>query len=939
MTTVRLFQNPFSGEPPQEFQTDSLALWLLDRYERGPRVSVQVFVGEPSGETDISANAEAILRCDAPAYTVLESPGDPVSIAAFVLTTVINLVIAELFAKDPKPLENRSQESPNNQLANRENRVRPMERVPEIFGTVRSIPDLMMPTYYKYINHRKVEYFYGCITRGYADVTDIRDGDTLGSEIEGFSAAVYAPFTSPNSGTPQATIGDAITDVISTVSRSSSVDSIVLKAANEIQPFSPDQYWLRGPGSATVGGAGKPDIPLSTGDVLWQVNKRPDIAAVAEVGQTIHIVMSNTDVSRKAVATTASYNSATKTYTVSVSDFFRGVKDGTSITIVGGFLDAANVGTKTVVSHTANTVTVAEAGGADETNSTADTTFGVKVNYTGARTIAEVQSGYLVLSGSAQFPHSFTEFAVISLTVDNGLSDWTGWFTLPQTDRTEVWANVLAPNGMVKDDGSDKAGTTVEFEMEVEQLDSTLTPTGTVETVSGSIFGATSIERAVTVEHTTAWTGPARVRMRRTTDFDYGFNGLVADEIRWMDLYSVSPVTKLHFGNKTTIHTVTRSTTASTALRRRELNCLASRKLPTFNGTTFSGAFDAYGALASGTISATSRIVDIIAAVAADPKIGALDVDEDVDMAQLWAVQQALDAWNTECGQFNYTFDKDSISFEETLIAIADAAFCVPYRQNGKIRLALDRPQSTSVALFTHRNKKPDAEVITRKFASDSDYDGVELVYTDPETEDQETIRLPLDGSYTKLKKVEISGIRSYEQAWFRANREYNRLRYQRLSIETEVTTDARALLPNSRVLIVDNTRFKSYDGEVVGQSGLTLTLSRDVEFLPATPHSIVLTKRDGSIQSIACTAGSAANEVVLGSAPAEAIVTTPTNDGGNRTSFSFAADSARAAQAWLVQEIEPTEGQYMRLRAINYSDSYYTADSEAVPAKEGVIN
>jgi hypothetical protein len=159
------------------------------------------------------------------------------------------------------------------------------------------------------------------------------------------------------------------------------------------------------------------------------------------------------------------------------------------------------------------------------------------------------------------------------------------------------------------------------------------------------------------------------------------------------------------------------------------------------------------------------------------------------------------------------------------------------------------------------------------------------------------------------------------------------------MSIETEVTTDARALLPNSRILNVDNTRFKSYDGEVVGQSGLTLTLSRDVEFIPATPHSIVLMKRDGSIQSIACTAGAAANQVVLGSTPSETIVTTPTNDGGNRTTFSFAADSARAAQAWLVQEIEPTEGQYMRLRAINYSADYYTADSEAVPAKEGVIN
>src|SRR5207237_6425469 len=154
------------------------------------------------------------------------------------------------------------------------------------------------------------------------------------------------------------------------------------------------------------------------------------------------------------------------------------------------------------------------------------------------------------------------------------------------------------------------------------------------------------------------------------------------------------------------------------------------------------------------------------------------------------------------------------------------------------------------------------------------DYDGVELVYMDPDTEAQETIRLPLDGSATKYKRVEVSGIRSYAQAWFRANREYQRLRYQRKSIETVVTTDARALLPNSRVLIVDNTRFRSWDGEVREQNGLELTLSRSVEFMPGEPHSIVLQKRDGTPQSLAVTAGSASNKVVLAGPPAEAIVT-----------------------------------------------------------------
>jgi hypothetical protein len=367
------------------------------------------------------------------------------------------------------------------------------------------------------------------------------------------------------------------------------------------------------------------------------------------------------------------------------------------------------------------------------------------------------------------------------------------------------------------------------------------------------------------------------VRARRTTPFDYDFAGLVVDEITLVDLYSVAPVsatTYPHFGNKTTIHTITMANAESTSVRLRELNCLAGRKLPVYSGSTFSGALNAAGQVVSGSIYVTSKIVDILAAVTTDPRIGNRAIS-DLDMAQIWSVQVALDAWNAQCGQFNHTFDSDGLSFEETLNTIANAAFCVAYRQSGKIRLALDRPQSTSVALFTHRNKKPPsekAERITRKFANDSEYDGVELMYQDPQTEKQETIRLPLGGGYTKLKRVEVPGIRSYEQAWLRANRELNRLIYQRITIETEVTTDARALLPNARVDIVDNTRFKSFDGEVVGQSGLTVTLSRDVTFIPATAHSTVLMKRDGSLQSIACTAGPAANQVVLATTPAEAL-------------------------------------------------------------------
>ncbi len=916
MTRITLYAHPFAPAAPQVFEVDRLAQWLLDHYGATPTVKVQVYVGEPSAETEVTNDVAALVRGDAPAYTVLQSPGgfDPASWAWYVWVAIAATAVTLLIPKPEMPgaAFNRTQSSPNNSLGNRENKVRMLERVEDIYGTVKSIPSLMMPTYNKYIGNKKFEYGYYCISRGYCDVAELRDGDTLISEISGASAAVYYPFTSPNSGTPVLQVGSAIIDDVITAARSIEVDGITLKALNQVQ--------LVASGSYTFAASG----------LITQAAKNPNFNSVANTGDSITITMSAVAV----VATGAiTVNAGAKTFADDASaGLFDAIVVGDTLT-TSGFTTPANNSTWTVTAKTAYLVTVS----ATPVNETAAAgVVSVPRNYSGTYTLTAVGDGTVTVSPGT-WPTSATVTCAIQII---GVTEYSDWITLPDTDRTQVWCNITAPNGMYKDSGG-KSVATVAFAVEIEQLDAiTLLPLGVpvVETVTGSLSGSVTEERADTIEHATAWTGPARVRMRRTTAYDYGWSGTVMDEIKWADLYSITPVTVSHFGNKTTVHTITQATARATAVKTRQLNCLASRLLPTYNGTVFSATLDATGLKTSGTLYATSKLVDIIAAVSVDPKIGARTLADDVDIAQIWAVQQALDAWSTECGQFNYTFDSDNTSYEETLILIANAGFCVAYRQNGKIRLAFDAAQTASTALFTHRNKKPKSESITRSFASDSDYDGVQFTYVDPDSDTSETISLPLDASATKYKKFEIAGIRSYTQAWYRASREYAKLRGQRITLETTTTLDARAILPNARIDVVDNTRFASYDGEVVGQSGLELTLSQDVAFVPATAHSIVLMKRDGSLQSIACTAGSAANKVVLATTPAEAIVTTY-GSAGIRTIYSFAADSARAAQAYLVQELDISDGQYCQIRAINYSADYYASDTAAVPAKATVIN
>lgn len=863
---IKLYDHPFAVVAPKEFEASSVAEWLLDYYGEVPKVTLQIYKGEPCKENEVSSEPNELLYGKEEVYTVLESPGTGIPpLDAFLIqvaiAVVISVVMSVLFPPPDMPGNvNRTQQSANNSLTNRENQVRFGQRVEDIYGEVKSIPSLMMPTYYKYENHKQIEYAYYCVGRGYYDITELKDDNSLISNIYKSGARIYPPFTSPNSGTPQQEIGAAITEKIVTVSRPEQVNGITLLASNQVQlPATASYHFLQDK-------HGKRIKQLS--------GVTPNFGAIMEIGATILVADS--------VSWDGLYN------VIAINDELNN-----SYIVLDG------------EPWTATTV---------------------EVPYPFINIVASIiEEG---TSSSIQI--------VKSIDDPTPLNHYTDWVLLDDPDRTEVWVNVVARGGMYSDDGSGKQNHGCGFTLEVEQLNSeTFSPTGYVETTTGFLYGKTTDERAQTVELYTSWKGPCRVRMKRTWSYLYGIKATIVDEIKWNDLYAVTPVNKLHFGNKTTIQTVSQATVRATNIKQRRLNCLAYRKLPVYNGSSFSATFDLTGKLATGTLYPTSKLVDILAAVCTDPVIG--NNVSQLDVNQVYSVQQELDNWSSQVGQFNYTFDSDTTSFEETVSVIANAGFCLAYRQNGKIRLSFDRLQENSSALFTHRNKKPDAETITRTFSTDAEYDGVEFVYSDPTSNQSETIKLPLDESATKYKKFEIPGIRSYYQAWYRANREYQKLKGQRLSIDTTCTTDARLLLPNTRIDVVDNTRFKSYDGEVIGQAGLVLTLSRDVVFSEGV-HSILLMKRDGSLDSIVCTQGSRNNQVILSRAPVEAVVTTPGID-GIRTIFSFASDSARLSQAWLVQEVGISDGSYVSIKAINYSEDYYYYDTQDVPDRVTVLN
>lgn len=119
----------------------------------------------------------------------------------YIIAAIALILAAVAYSSIPKNTTiDQNTPSPNNSLTDRQNTARPFKRIPDIYGTVRSTPDLLMRPYSEYVNNIEYEHSYMCIGRGYYEVHDCRDDTTPISDIDGAGATVFFPGDSPNTG-------------------------------------------------------------------------------------------------------------------------------------------------------------------------------------------------------------------------------------------------------------------------------------------------------------------------------------------------------------------------------------------------------------------------------------------------------------------------------------------------------------------------------------------------------------------------------------------------------------------------------------------------------------------------------------------------------------------------------------------------------------------
>ena len=341
-------------------------------------------------------------------------------------------------------------------------------------------------------------------------------------------------------------------------------------------------------------------------------------------------------------------------------------------------------------------------------------------------------------------------------------------------------------------------------------------------------------------------------------------------EIRWGAARGFI-VSSSNYGNVTLLAITMRATDNLSQRSSRMVNCIVTRKLPTWSP---SGGWTAPVA----TRSVAWALADILRA-----QYGANLTDKSIDLIGLYQLDKI---WTERGDTFNAVFDT-KLTVYEALSRVCKVGRAIPYIQGGIVRFVRDEPKTIPVALFGPRNIVKNSLSIQYIMPSEDTADNVCIQYFSEKTwKTSEVTGSFKDSSSNKTATVELFGCTNKEQALREATYMALANRYRRRIVT--FSTELEGLIPSygDLISITHDMAKWGQGGEVIGQNGLTLTLSESVIFEEGKVHYLALRQKNGSLSGPYVVMPGALNtEVVLSEEPDIAILTGTDTE---RTHFAF---------------------------------------------------
>ncbi|MEG2445397.1 MAG: host specificity factor TipJ family phage tail protein [Acinetobacter sp.] len=937
--TVIICPDPFKKETWSVAEVDDVCAYLKQQFDMFPEFA-KIYHDSVAQQNDITPKSKRdidhLQKLNGVFYVVIYPAW--IQLIYFAVVAIMAAYAVYSILTMPK-MNNNVAGSGNNELQSRSNRARLKGRIPDIYGRVRAYPDLAANTYTVYQDGVEIEECLMCVGRGYYQIHDVRDADTAAEGISGISVSIYDPDKSIIGTDTIYKIGQTFTELPLSITKSASINGQTLQSPNS-----------RAISDNTT-------LYFMTGGIIRSTDASLNFTEFFSVGDGLEISGAVIGIDSASVGgSMIAYEDGT--LVITTDDTVDHLESYQRLTLVGVTFSYSVVGeTDPQIADLSGSYTIATASHSvvagknvytveltafkqvnynwnyvTENNLTGTAKFedsNLGVNLDDVYSVSAIQNNQITLANASTVNDDWDKIGTLYNGSTQGLSvevsldivntHWVGWMEVYKEDATKITFNVYFPQGLY---GVNKKGKQHALQIglifQFQHLSNSGIPTGAIDErfIILDINNPSSFGRTYTFD--LQQVGNCRFRIAKTNVDTPWANNITESKIK--DVYLSSAYDKHAYEGVTIIRTRQVATDGALSLKERKLNCLVTRKL----------AVDGTGSLVA-TRDAGQALINL----ALDKYVGRRSSFE-IDIAQIKSEIDKIKLYfgSSDAAEFNYTFDDDQLSFEEQAGMIASACFSECKRFGNKLRLSFEKPQTTSVLLFNHRNKVPQSEKRTYSFGIKNDYDGIKIEYTSPDDDERVNYYLSYnrstgvvteDSTATNPLEITTSGIRNHAVAKTRAWREWNKLQHQRVSVEFDALDESELLTRNDRVLVADNTSLATQDGEITAIDALILTCSQNVEFEAGVQHFCHLQMQNATVDIIECTPGEMTNQIILTRPPMQPLVVDP--DRYVKTLYSVIKATDSAKSIFMLSEMNPNDQMTNKLVCVNYSDKYYEKD------------
>lgn len=879
--TLIIINNAFEHDKQRVITGDNLYGMVQSVYPKGLPLNTYLYHEKWDSACDVTpqnqADIDRINRLTGRFYLV-SYPADPVTLTIIAVSVAVSLAVAFLMPRPEMPNVGGSSQppSPNNALAQRTNRQRLGGRVPDIFGTVWAVPDLIAPSYSVYIDHKEVEYSYMCLGVGRFDVQKAYDDTTPIGYINGSTVSVFEPNKSFRD-VPDVRFGSHLSTAEQSylglfVKRYGAVNGQVLPP--------PNNYLMLDDGVIFS----SPNIITITGRSLNQFRAGDKLL----------------------------------------------IESATELPSIKQFLPPEPIPEP---SDTDNT------DGADNAPAPQPTPIS-PYNLNGSYTIESVGVDSITLSQPERVASDWERLTANADTANGAgivMSTeekpvWEGWFYTDLTDHDRVLINIKAPNGLYVSWGNEWEPKSASFVVESELVDDNAQPIA--DTLHIQRFGlsapkfnnyrnmrTTDDDVRRTASGTYRIANPhfgrgkkLRWRIRCNSKIN-SKKGQVVEEVRVSDCYGARYMTARDIPKGvTTVYSKTLATEGALAVKERRLRLLVQRYLDSPTGEILSNRAD-----------------DIIYHIA---KANGL-TDKHINHAQIKdEIDRLIEYFGTPlCAEFCGTFDSTNATTEEMIQTVAQAVFSQAYRLNNQVHLHFERPQSHSMVGFNSHNILPDSYSYSESFGARNDYDGVQVTYSDPVDDAKVTLSYP-EGA-TNPQKSDLLGVRNRVQAHIHMMRLHHKNQYAYKTCELTGADESGVVIPTNRIDVANQLRSDTVQGSVYGLDSVDgvalMSVSEPVGLADNQTATVFVQTTVGVLDNIRCTKHDEYT-LRLGRMPTAPI----SIDGVVRAVYTLVTHSDTTKDSYIVTKKDVGDNPMThKLTCINYTDKYYQNDADF---KKGLI-